>query len=239
MSDWRGEGVDLGNLGDAHAGLGQTKLSIEYYELALTTRQEIGDRRGEAFQLRNMGEALIDQGYLSKAMEFLSRSMLIADDILDVQLQNEIRYYAAVICLLANDLAAAQKWIEQAGQYDWPTYNTSVFALSGIICLRQGQNTAKQAFQRAVEQADSLLTATAELYLALDAEALAFCGLALIRGQVLLDPFSKAAETYRKARAVNRNAGVVRRSLWLFDQLAMLDGDGRLARIRRGVEEEL
>ena len=47
IGDRRGEGADLGNLGNAYAGLGETRKAIEYHEQALAISREIGDRRGE------------------------------------------------------------------------------------------------------------------------------------------------------------------------------------------------
>ena len=55
IGDRRGEGADLGNLGNAYADLGETRKAIEYYEQALKIAREIGDRRGEGNGLGNLG----------------------------------------------------------------------------------------------------------------------------------------------------------------------------------------
>ena len=47
IGDRRGEGADLGNLGNAYADLGQVERAIDSYEQALAIAREIGDRRGE------------------------------------------------------------------------------------------------------------------------------------------------------------------------------------------------
>ena len=58
IGDRRGEGTDLGNLGNAYCCLGQVEEAIGYYERALAIAQEIGDRRGEGNHLFNMSLAL-------------------------------------------------------------------------------------------------------------------------------------------------------------------------------------
>ena len=55
IGDRRGEGNDLGNLGNAYKNLGEVRRAIGYYEQALVIAREIGDRRGEAFLCWNLG----------------------------------------------------------------------------------------------------------------------------------------------------------------------------------------
>jgi tetratricopeptide (TPR) repeat protein len=231
------EGAFLGNLGNAYAYLGQTARAIEYYQQALTIRREIGDRRGEAFQLGQLGEACIDQDQFDQVIELLTQACQIADAIGNTQLQNEIRSQAGLACLLTGDLAASRIWIEQAGEYDWPQNNAWVAALSGIIALHQGQPTvARQAFQRAVEQANQLLAVSPQLYDLLDASSLALCGLALLEERDQREVTTQAIGSFRAARAVNRDAGVVRRVLRLFDLVALHGTNDLLKEIRPSVE---
>ena len=68
IGDRRGEGNDLGNLGNAYADLGDAKKAIEFYEQALVIDREIGDRRGEALGSWNLGLAYEKEGDLTKAI---------------------------------------------------------------------------------------------------------------------------------------------------------------------------
>lgn len=43
----RAEGIDLGNLGNAHYSLGYLDRAIEYYEQALAISREAGDKHSE------------------------------------------------------------------------------------------------------------------------------------------------------------------------------------------------
>ncbi len=51
----RAEGKYLGNLGLAHAGLGEARRAIQYFEEALAIAREIGDRRAEGNHSWNLG----------------------------------------------------------------------------------------------------------------------------------------------------------------------------------------
>jgi tetratricopeptide (TPR) repeat protein len=73
IGDRRGEGSDLGNLGNAYRNLGQVEKSIQYYEKALAIAQEIGDRRGEGNSLNNLGVDFMDE---KKYMEALACYLL-------------------------------------------------------------------------------------------------------------------------------------------------------------------
>src|SRR5262249_6068829 len=58
----RGEGTDLGNLGNAYADLGETRKAIEYHGQALIIVREIGDRGHEGATLGNLGLAYAAMG---------------------------------------------------------------------------------------------------------------------------------------------------------------------------------
>lgn len=100
----------------------------------------------------------------------------------------------------------------------------------GLIALRQGDRTAAQkAFATAIHQASALLTQSPHLFGALDIQGIAFCGLALCESSKHIQA---AKEAYKAARAINSDAGIVRRVLRYFDSLAMADTDVILAEVR-------
>jgi len=73
----------LGNLGIAHAALGDSRKAIEYYEQHLIIAREIGDRRGEGTALGNLGLAHAALGDLRKAIEYYEQHLIIAREIGD------------------------------------------------------------------------------------------------------------------------------------------------------------
>ena len=147
-----------------------------------------------------------------------------------MQVQSEGRYGAALASLAVGDAAAARRWIESARQCRFPLQDSRNSALSGIVSYGQSDLTAaKRAFVSAVEQAGAVLATGPELYAALDAKAIALCGLALC-GDTEQTIAARAA--FRAARAVTSAAGVVRKVLQLFDALALADESRVLADIR-------
>ena len=75
------EGSALGNLGLAHADLGDARKAIAYHEQALVVSREIGDRRGEGNALGNLGSAHFALGDARKAIEFYEQQLVIVREI--------------------------------------------------------------------------------------------------------------------------------------------------------------
>ena len=74
LMDRSAEGRHLGNLGNAHANLGETRKAIKHFEKALAISKEIGDRRIEGVDLGNLGNA-------RKAIEHYQQALAIARKI--------------------------------------------------------------------------------------------------------------------------------------------------------------
>ena len=83
IGDRRSEGNALGNLGLAHAALGDPRKAIEYHEQALVIRREIGDRRSEGNALGNLGRAYAALGDPRKAIAFYEQCLKIHREIGD------------------------------------------------------------------------------------------------------------------------------------------------------------
>jgi tetratricopeptide (TPR) repeat protein len=81
ISDRRGEGNSLGNLGLAYADLGEPRRAIEHYEQALSIMREIGDRRGEGSALNNLASAYQALGDLRRAIAHLRGALNILEAI--------------------------------------------------------------------------------------------------------------------------------------------------------------
>ncbi len=244
----RDEGNWLGNLGTAYADLGEAREAIEFYEEALIIRREIGDRSGEETDLANLTEALSMEGQYSRAIENGKQSLAIA---LELGIPASYEYgNLSQAYLFDEQLDEALKNAKQAQKFDEPKNNHNVSTLLGIIALRQGdRSAARQAFTRAISQADEIFAKTLNYYDALDTKGLALCGLALTVGADLrLRPaggqtrgsapteIDDAIETFRKARKIAPHAGLARSVLRLFDELAKCDESGLLEPVRAAVE---
>ena len=77
------EGIHLGNLGNAHALLGEFRQAIEYYQQALVIAQEIGDLRSEGAALGNLGNAHASLGEAHQAIEYHQQALAIAKEVGD------------------------------------------------------------------------------------------------------------------------------------------------------------
>ena len=83
IGDRRGEGNALGNLGLAHAALGDARRAIEYHEQALEVAREIGDRGGEGSALGNLGNAHAALGDARRAIEYHEQALEVVREIGD------------------------------------------------------------------------------------------------------------------------------------------------------------
>ncbi len=83
LKDRREEGNALGNIGLAHAALGDARKAIEFYEQQLVITREIGNRRGEGNALGNLGNAHTSLGEARKAIEYLEQAWTIMREIGD------------------------------------------------------------------------------------------------------------------------------------------------------------
>jgi tetratricopeptide (TPR) repeat protein len=248
------ESVWLVNLGNRYAELGETRIAAEYFEQALVIDRAIGNRIGEAETLVNIGHIYIDLQDYDSGIESLQQVAQIADEFSNQSLQQYGRLELAQAYLFQNDLMNSRAIIEAALEFNVPMNNHDASALHGIIALRQGDEVAARgAFLRAIGQADEILSKTAEYYSALDAKGLALCGLALCArddgrqtvdhptgtlrsGQSSVVYRQQAIETFRKARKIAPHAGVVKRVLRLFDELAKCEGGEILKEVRQAVE---
>src|SRR5579885_582600 len=231
-----GEATSLGCLGNLYAGLGQTALAISYFEQALIIAREIEQFRLEGHVLFLLAYVLIDEKRNAEAIRNALDSSRIGKAINSPFIINGSNSLLALAHLYGGDLLSARKAAEIARNYDEPVNNHYVFAVLGLIALRQGDVAAAlEAFMEAVAQAETMLTHSAQNCDALDSKGLALCGLVVCgdAGRV-----AEAAEAYRAARAINRDAGIVGRVLRLFDTLAESDGAGLLAGVRAAATGE-
>jgi tetratricopeptide (TPR) repeat protein len=230
VGDSLGEAVNLGNLASCYADLGQTARAKEYYKKSIEMRRDAKALYEEGLDLINLAELMIDEGEYEEAAKTLLRSIEIGKEVNSSSIGSWANSRLALAKLYLCNLPAAGSAAETAQQYDEPGNNHYVLALLGVIALRQQDRTAAQeAFSAAVIQTDQLLTYSMQNFIALDVKGLALCGLALC-DQV--NRTQDAIESYKAARAINKDVGVVNRVLRLFDALAVTDGKGVLAGVR-------
>jgi tetratricopeptide (TPR) repeat protein len=227
--------VHLGNLGCLYSYLGETARAIDNLEQALIIDRDFKDEDNEASHLANLAEVLIDEERYEEAVRSASQSVTIGSKH-SSWLLSYPNGSLALARLCAGNLPDARAAAEAAAQYDEPQNNDYVSVLLGLIAFLQGDSVAAQeAFAKALTQADAMLAYSVQNYAALDSRGLALCGLALCKGR---EHVPAAIAAYKAARAVNKDAGIVKRVLRLFDMLAAKDSDGILAGVRASITGE-
>ncbi len=83
LGDREAEGSALGNLGIAHADLGETGRTIGYFEQQLEIAREIGDRRGEGNAFGNLGNAHLQLADVYIAIGYYEEQLVIAREMGD------------------------------------------------------------------------------------------------------------------------------------------------------------
>jgi tetratricopeptide (TPR) repeat protein len=228
--DRAGLALDLNNLGACYIQLGKTVEAAGSCDEALAVAVDTSHRLIEASVHWTMGELQLFRDNYRAATDAFNKSIEIADDIGAAQIQGEARYGAALASILGGDPIAARRLIEAARRYPHPVSDMHDSVLLGVVSYRQRDLTiAKQAFAIAIDQSDALLAMTPERYDALDAKAVALCGLALCGD---MKQTIAAQTAFRAARAITFATGVVHRVLQLFDVLALGDESHVLADVR-------
>lgn len=104
------EGQILSQLGLLFGRLGDYKLSMYYFEQALTTEKEIGDLQGEGATLANQGEILRSMGEMQQAYATFERALQL----------NRQEYNTYLECVVLHNLGLLyqnQKNYQQAWNY--------------------------------------------------------------------------------------------------------------------------
>ena len=237
QEDRASQALELCNLAGCYAELGQVSRALETCEQALGIAQDIAYRVIESAVLSYKADALVDLGQPDRAIRIYEQAIQVADDTGFVQLQNEARTGLALAHLLSNELAAARAAVERAQEFDFALNNHRIRLLRGIVALREGdRQTAQQAFSAAITEANRLLAHGDSLFRAFDSKAAALCGLALCEDKRHLDV---AVETFRAARRVNQEVGVVERALRLLDVMKPVDPGNVLDRVRTAAGKRL
>lgn len=229
LGDKGSESVILGNLGLCYSDLGQSAKALDYLKQAQAVARSVGTRGSEGTTLVNQAIILIDEERYAEAEQLMRQSAQIAEEIASPRLADFSSRFLALALLLSGDRRGAQAAAEAALLHRSPEHTYNVLVLLGLALLEDDRDAARERFTAAIGEADALLDHTPELFKALDAKALALAGLALLDGA---QHIPEASAAYRAARAINRDAGIVRRTLRLLDLLASADHAGLLSDVR-------
>ncbi|MET0424298.1 MAG: tetratricopeptide repeat protein [Actinoplanes sp.] len=155
------EGTGLGNLGTARLALGDLPGASAAFAEALAIAEDIGDRHGEACALTAQGTAALQAGDPVSAIPLLTRAIEVADAISDVDPGADARVLLARAHVEAGDPAAALTRTTEAAELPRPTAAPATWVLRGLA-LRDLDRPAEatEAYRKAVQTAEALLTLT-------------------------------------------------------------------------------
>lgn len=228
------ETTSLINLGVTHTDIGESEKGIEFLEQALVINGKNGSDLSKTVIHTNIGDAFLNLNNIQEALSCYKIAVTIADKIGFLEAQNYARWGLTQACLVNEDLMQAYTVAVVAQTYFVPKYNHNISSLRGIIAMLQGDKmSAKNQFHTAINQANSILTNTSNYYDALDAKGIALSGLALLEDKknILL-----AKEAFHEARKVTKGAGIIKRTMRIFDELAKADSEGALTEMRLFIE---
>ncbi|HEY0736053.1 MAG TPA: tetratricopeptide repeat protein [Herpetosiphonaceae bacterium] len=229
LGDKGSESVILGNLGLCYGDLGQSAKALDYLKQAQATARSVGALASEGTTLVNQAIILIDEERYTEAEQLTRQSARIAEEIASPRLASFSSRFLALALLLSGDRSGALAAAEAALFHRSPEHTYNVLVLMGLALMHDDRSAARARFTAAVGEADALLDHTPELFKAFDVKALALSGLAVLDGA---QHVPEAIAAFHAARAINRDAGVVARTLRLLDLLAAEDDAGLLGDMR-------
>jgi len=215
------------NAGYWYGQLGEPEHALEYLHQGREEAAAQDERLLEGQLLDAIAEVLIDQAHLGMAIDLARRAVAIGRQLSSPPLLREASVTLAQAHLCAGSVAKALSVAEAAIQYRASRRSLRAFALYGITALRIGDPAiAKVGLTEAHQEAMRLRRHHKQNFAALDIDGLALCGLVLCKQPRRLD---EATASFRAARLISSEPGVVRRTVRLLDELGVADEQGVLA----------
>jgi tetratricopeptide (TPR) repeat protein len=218
------------NIGCLHGRRGHLEEAFEWLRKGQELASPLGDDLLNGHFLSSEALVLIDDGDLVRAIELATEAIAIGASTRNSHLSREGNMTLAEAYLCQGDLDAASGAADAAARYRRSRRALGAYVLQGITAFRKGlREKAYVGFLDAHLQAETLRRREGRNYEVLDADGLALCGLALCGDQ---EQLNDAVSTYRAARKVTCEQGVVRRSLRLLRELGR-SHEEPLAHVRR------
>lgn len=160
--DYNGEhpGGILNNIGNVFRSLGENEKAIDYYFQALSIGRDIGDKNQIATTLKNIGIAYKESKKLTEAIQYLSESNKLAQEIHFVKVQREsLEQLSQTYSLLADYKKALEYYLESS------TLKDSLFdeeTTNKISLLQLSHDIREQESQEVINEKDLELRFTKE-----------------------------------------------------------------------------
>jgi tetratricopeptide (TPR) repeat protein len=206
---------------------GEYQEAIDLLLDGLTLVREYSQTLQEANTLANLGNAYLMRRDFVNAADYLKQAIAFADTRLLNVTQVYARWRLALLYAVQDDLASAHQWIVEALRYPQTQYHASILGCQGaILLLGKDIDSARHAFEKAIQKADQKLATLPQNYHALDGKALALCGLALISRDK--ESINKARTTFEQSQAIMQGQGYREAIALSLSLLKRVDSQGML-----------
>jgi tetratricopeptide (TPR) repeat protein len=204
------QGWTLGQLGEREAALRAIRGARE-----LT--RSVGIVLEEGRCLNAESAVLLDWNQGEPAVHRAVQAVEIAGRTRNRELSREANVTLALAYLALSEFDQAAEAADEAAYYHQSLHAAGALGLQGVTAFRLGQiSKARIAFQEACVRAEERTRREPRLYQLLDLYGVVLSGYALCTPG---EPLDRAIETFRRARAVTAEPGVVRRATLLLDHL--------------------
>ncbi|MFX0197037.1 MAG: tetratricopeptide repeat protein [Candidatus Hodarchaeota archaeon] len=225
--------AELDNVGSCLYYMGEIKNAIKHHEKALRLAEKHADKHAKGWICFNLAAIFVGQSNYKEAIKYAETGARLGTDIENPTIVTYSNIYLALANLAKGNLVAARNAIGICVKYQLPKTAHRVQVIVGIIELRRGNTEkAKEAFKRALSEADSLLEITKDYYQPLESKGLAYCGLAAISDN---SHIQDAIAAYTKARSIARAEGITKQALFIFDLLAIGHSRDLLGGVRTAI----
>jgi tetratricopeptide (TPR) repeat protein len=231
------EAYHLAELGSAYLDSGNLTLGEKNLKKALNIAHETMNGHFEAIWTVRLQVKELLFGNPQHALADFKRFSTHIDEEENYQYKVDYRLACAMAELRCEQLDAALDTIAPILQTEYQLFLPDILALHGIILLNQKKpKEAAVEFTATITLADRLLQQSDQFYTAVEAKGVAACGLAICDGKNTAQFITLAINSYRQARAIVSDPGVVKRALFFFDECAKVDEHGIISEVRKEVE---
>jgi len=218
------EGICLNLLGDSSNALGEIKVSIEFYEKALSIFREIGDLWEEGRTLGELANVYFIQGQIEQSNKLYEKALHIARKIGHRRgICYQLLGLSKVLLTLGN-LNKALLCCKEALNLNMPEINFQATLMLGIILLRSDFSEAKKAFENAINYCEDRINRMKGLYkphyiMAASLVGCAVCNLNWSEKNKRKKLLTPALKEYQRALRICNDQGVIQEALCVLEMI--------------------
>ena len=227
-SDYTKISRHLCNMSNCYCELGKYNYAISLYNESLSLSKKTKYQLAEAMNYLYLGIyycfSINEQNNLNISIKNLKNSMEIADNISYSQIQNKVRCFLSLAFVMNLEIEKAHIVIQEAQKYKLNKNKYRIYAHLGLILLNKKKiKDAKKDFLASIKESDILISFNNKNYKAIYYKGFSICGLMICDNKTGM--LKEAKESFKNARKINNNIGMVNKMKILMDQLMKIDNN--------------